>query len=348
MTKKFIAAVLERPSEPLQLKELEIPELQFGQVLVKVHFSGVCRSQLMEVRGERGKDPWLPHLLGHEGSGIVLAVGEGVTKVKCDDHVILGWIKGDGIDAQGARYISDGRIINSGRVTTFSTHTVVSESRLTLMPTGMDMRTAVLFGCAIPTGAGMVLNESNVNTKSTVAVVGLGGIGLSALMTFISLGCTNCVAIDISPDKLAFAKKLGADIYNLNSGIDRVYEELINRTNGGLDFCIESAGRVETIEFAFSILRKSSGKLVFASHPPDGEVIRLSPHELISGKKIVGSWGGGVYPDVDIPKIYNIMRNKMIPLDGLLTKSYNLAQINDALDDLEAGVVFRPLINMGI
>ena len=153
------AAVLEKLGQPLVIKNIELPPLLPGQILVKVLFSGVCRSQLMEVRGKRGNDPWLPHLLGHEGSGIVLAIGKDVTKVKIDDEVILGWIKGEGLDAPGAKYRCGKQIINSGGVTTFCNYTIVSENRLVKKPIGLEFDTAVLFGCALPTGAGMVLNE---------------------------------------------------------------------------------------------------------------------------------------------------------------------------------------------
>ena len=177
MIRNTRAAVLESLGHPLAIRDMKLPELLEGQVLAKVLFSGVCRSQLMEVRGGRGKDPWLPHLLGHEGSGIVLAVGDGVTKVKPGDAVILGWVKGDGLDAAGAKYICGDQIINSGKVTTFCNYTVASENRLVVKPASLPFDTAVLFGCALPTGAGMVLNELRPSVDHTVVVLGLGGIG---------------------------------------------------------------------------------------------------------------------------------------------------------------------------
>ena len=189
MNKYIKAAVLYETGKPLVVQsDIEIPKLNHGQVLVKLLFSGVCRSQVMEVRGGRGDDPWLPHLLGHEGSGIVVDVGEGVTKVKKDDEVILGWLKGEGLDAPGAKYKYGNQVINSGRVTTFCNYSVVSESRLVKKPADLPFDTAVLFGCALPTGAGMVLNELKPSKEQTAVVLGLGGIGLSALMAFIALG----------------------------------------------------------------------------------------------------------------------------------------------------------------
>jgi len=339
------AAVLEKLGKALVIKEVELPELLPGQVLVKVFFSGMCRSQLMEVRGGRGEDPWLPHLLGHEGSGEVLEVGEGVTKIQPGDEVILGWLKGQGLDAPGAKYRCNGQVINSGRVTTFSNHTIVSESRAVKKPDDLPRDVAILFGCALLTGGGMVLNELQPAAGSTVAILGLGGIGLSALMALRAFECKQIIAIDLSDEKLALAKEFGAT-HVVNPTRDDVIDAVLNRTGGGVDFCIESAGTVLSIELGFSLIRKEGGKLLFASHPPEGESIKLAPHELISGKQIAGSWGGGSMPDRDIPRMFQTFRDGNVPLSRLITKRYRLERINEALDDLEAGTVFRPLIVM--
>jgi len=339
------AAVLENLGGPLVIKNITVPGLLEGQVLVKVLFSGVCRSQVMEVRGGRGADPWLPHLLGHEGSGIVLEVGPGVTKVKPDDSVILGWVKGDGLDAAGAKYQCGSQTINSGRVTTFCNFSVVSESRLVIKPPSLPFDTAVLFGCALPTGAGMVLNELKPAADQSVVVLGLGGIGLSALMALKSLGIMTIIAVDISDEKLELATHLGAS-HVFNSSNSTCRQAIQDLTHGGADICVESGGQVATIELGFSLIRKNGGKLLFASHPPDGDMIRLAPHDLISGKQIAGSWGGATQPDRDIPRMHTLFDKAQIPLGSLLTKRYALEQINEALDDLEAGRVFRPLVVM--
>lgn len=345
MIKFTHAAVLLELGKPLSVKKIEIPPLLAGQVLVKVFFSGVCRSQLMEVRGGRGHDPWLPHLLGHEGSGEVMAVGEGVTKVNVGDEVILGWIKGEGLDAPGAKYLCDGQTINSGRVTTFCHHTVVSESRLVKKPAGLPRDVAILFGCALPTGAGMVLNELQPTAGQSIAVLGLGGIGLSALMALRAFECRQIIAIDVSDEKLALAKDFGAS-HTVNPLHQNTKDAVLQLTNGGADICIESAGTIASIEMGFSLIRKGGGKLLFASHPPEGEAIRIAPHDLISGKQIAGSWGGASHPDKDVPRMFQVFHEGHIPLDRLLSKRYRLEEINQALDDLEAGKVFRPLIAM--
>jgi S-(hydroxymethyl)glutathione dehydrogenase/alcohol dehydrogenase len=222
---------------------------------------------------------------------------------------------------------------------------VVSESRLVKKPKELPFDESVLFGCALPTGAGMALNEINPSENDSVIVLGLGGIGLSALMALKALGVKNLMAVDISAKKLKMAKKLGA-IYCLNSMDKNFITNVKEIFPSGADYCIESAGKVSTIELGFSLIKNGGGKLLFASHPAEGETIRLVPHELIAGKQIAGSWGGATNPDRDIPKIFDLFKNKKIPLDILLTKRYKLEQINDALADLEFGRVFRPLIVM--
>ena len=342
---KIKAAVLFELNKPLAIRTLKRRPLESGQVFVKILYSGVCRSQLMEVSGFRGEDRWLPHLLGHEGSGVVEDVGPDVKKFKKGDEVILSWIKGNGIEAQGAIYDSDDAVINSGKVTTFSNYSVVSENRLTKKPKNLGFDAAILFGCALPTGAGMVMNELDVNFESSVVVVGLGGIGLSAIAMLLSLKIKNIMAVDISAKKLDLVESWGVN-HTIDASKPNIKELVEEIFPDGADYCIESAGRVSTIELGFSLVNKNKGKLLFASHPPEGEKIRLSPHELISGKSISGSWGGAIDPDRDIPILYHNFISADFPLDSLLTKPYSLSDINKALEDLESGKVLRPLIKM--
>jgi len=344
--KTTLAAVLEHTCAPLSLKQIELPRLQPGQLLVKILFSGLCRSQLMEIKGKRGEDRWLPHLLGHEGSGIVIDTGAGVTKVKSGDEVILTWIKGKGLDAPGATYKFGNTVINSGPITTFSNYTVVAENRVVVKPPMLSFESSVLFGCALPTGAGMVLNELNIiPTSDSVVVLGLGGIGISALMTLLSIGVKQIIAIDFSDEKLDTVRKWGVE-HCINAADENIMAKVLQLTQNGADYCIEATGSIKGIEQGFSMVRKGGGQLLFASHPSDGETIKLEPHALISGKKIAGSWGGNVHPDRDIPRFHTLFSKASMPLEALLTKRYSLQQINHAFDDLEAGRVFRPLIVM--
>ena len=156
---KTKAAVLYETNKPLVIEEVEIPKLKDGQVLVKVLFSGVCGSQLNEIKGLKGEDKYLPHLLGHEGSGIVEEVGSKVTKVKKGDYVVLCWIKGSGLDAPSCQYTKDNIKINSGAITTFNQYSIISENRLFKIPKEVPPYVAALLGCAIPTGAGIIKNE---------------------------------------------------------------------------------------------------------------------------------------------------------------------------------------------
>jgi S-(hydroxymethyl)glutathione dehydrogenase/alcohol dehydrogenase len=287
-------------------------------------------------------------LLGHEGSGTVIAIGPKVTKVKIGDDVIMGWIVGDGIEAAGAKYkqLHTEKIINSGKVTTFSNYSIVAENRLVKKPKDMEFDVAILFGCALPTGAGMVINELRPLSSHTFVVLGLGGIGISALIALKALGLNSIIAVDHSLEKINFARSL--QIWSvIDSSRQNPHEEIMRLTNGvGADFCIESCGTVSTIELGFSFIKAGSGHLKFASHPPEGDVIKILPHDLIKGKKISGSWGGGVNPDNDIPKIYELLSRSGFLLNKLITKRYYLEEINDALNDLESGNVFRPLIKM--
>ena len=341
------AAILCELNQPLKIHEaIETPEPGPGQVLVKIAYAGVCHSQLMEARGHRGKDPYLPHLLGHEGSGVVQATGEGVTKVRPGDRVILGWIRGLGMDASGIRYRKGADVFNAGAVTTFNDHAVVAENRCIPLPKGIRMDIAVLFGCALPTGAGIVMNTLQPVAGSSVAVFGLGGIGLSALMACGLYDCAKVIAVDVSQEKLDLAREFGAT-HAVDASRSNAVDEVRNLTGGaGADYAVEAAGGARTIEQAFDAVRRGGGFCVFASHPAHGERVSLDPYEMICGKRIAGSWGGECRPDRDVPKLAELYRRGKLPLEKLISRRYRLDDINQALNDLERGAVLRPLIEI--
>ena len=339
------AAVLFECGKLLRIVDgIDVPVPQRGQVHVRLAYSGVCHSQLMEVRGGRGPDRWLPHLLGHEGSGVVMAVGEAVTKVAPGDRVVLGWIKGEGLDAPGPRYRQAEMGFNAGSVTTFNTEAVVAENRCVRVPDGVPLDIAVLFGCAVPTGAGMVFNEALAGPKTRAAVFGLGGIGMIALMALQAAGCVDLIAVDIEPAKLAAARALGVAHVIDARREDPVAAIRLLSDGLGVDCAIDAAGRTQTIEQAFESVRKFGGRCIFASHPASGERISLDPHDLISGKVVQGSWGGGTKPDRDVPRFAALYREGLLPLASLIGKRYALEDINTALDDLASGRAARPLI----
>jgi S-(hydroxymethyl)glutathione dehydrogenase / alcohol dehydrogenase len=347
MSGKTEAAVLYELGKPLRMMTLTIPELKPGQVLVKVSYSGVCHSQLNEVKGLKGEDKFLPHTLGHEGSGVVETIGPGVGKVKPGDKVVLTWIRGSGADVPSALYKrTDGSIVNSGAVSTFMTKSVISENRLVKIPDEMPLREATLLGCAIPTGAGIVINTAKVSEGDTVAIFGIGGVGLSALLAAKFKQASIIIAIDVFDHKLDNALKFGAT-HVINAKNQEALSEILRITDRrGVDCAIECAGKKESMEIAFQSVRDSGGLCVLAGNLPHGERISLNPFDLIRGKRIIGSWGGETQPDRDVPKYVEYYLSGALQLDWLLTHSYSLGDVNQALDDLENGKIGRALIDM--
>ncbi len=342
---KFRAAVLRESGQPLVIEELVAPKLGRGQVLVRLDYSGVCRSQLMEVRGLRGADQWLPHLLGHEGTGQVVEVGSGVTKVGAGDDVILGWIKGQGLDVSGPKYAMSADVINSGAVTTFSEYTIASENRVFARPSSVTGPEATLFGCALLTGAGMALHELVHPSPESILILGLGGVGLSALIGACSVQPALLIAADPSPAKRDLALQLGAT-HALDPSEPDFAATVHALSGGGVEECIESGGTTGSIELGLACVHPKGGALVFASHPPAGERISLDPFELINGKQIRGSWGGAADPDADIPLLAAVVAESGIDLGLLVDASYTLDSINQALADLDGGTVVRPCIDL--
>ena len=304
------AAVLYETEKSLVIENgIEIPPLQAGQVLVKVAYSGICGSQLMEVKGKRGEDAYLPHLLGHEASGWVVDIGSNVTKVKPGDKVVLTWIKGSGADCKGAKYKIGNTTLNSGGVTTFSNYTVVSENRCVILEEGISMELAALLGCAVPTGAGIVFNTLRPGKDASIAIFGVGGIGLSAILGAKMHECSRIIAVDIEDKKLELAKEFGAtDVINCKT--ENPVKKINQITKGqGIDYSIEAAGIAKVVESAFQSIKYNGGLCVIAGHPDCKERIQLDPFDLIRGKKIVGSWGGECLPDKDIPMYVKYYKN---------------------------------------
>lgn len=348
MSSTFSAAVLVETGKPLIIvKDVVVPDLKRGQVLVRLRYAGLCHSQLMEARGYRGVDNYVPHMLGHEGVGSVIEVGPGVSKFKKNDDVVVGWVVGDGAEGGPKSYNSKslGKI-NAGSVTTFSDYSVISENRLYKKPVNTPDRLAVLYGCALPTGVGLVLNELKPRMSSSIVVLGLGGIGLSALMAVKSCKPKTLIAVDVENDKLKLAQQLGA-----SHTINPMEENLLSRVAdivgpGGVDYCVESAGTAQTIEIGFQVIKRKGGELIFASHPKSGSMISIDPFELISGKTIRGSWGGAARPDYDIPKMAAMYESGELALERLISHEYSLDEINEAMNDLENRKIVRAAIRL--
>lgn len=340
---KASAAVLVETGKPLELMELEIPILKEGQALVEVLYSGVCRTQVLECRGHKGEDKFLPHCLGHEGTGKVLEIGKGVTKVKEDDHVLLSWMKGGGYDVPGTVYGSNGNKVNAGAVTTFMNQSVISENRLIKIDGSLPMDQAALLGCAVPTGFGVLRNTLTAKKGDSVAVFGVGGIGQCVVQGAKIAGCDPIIAVDLFDDKLFIAKRLGAT-HIINSSKSDSLEEITKITDGGLDYAVEATGIPQVMAQALSSVRVRGGSVVVIGNAKKGDLLQLDPHELNMGKNIFGTWGGDNDPEIDFPEYIGMFKSGVIDLSPLITRTYALEEINEAIDDLDTGKTLRPII----
>lgn len=335
---KTKAAILFELNKPLRIEEIEVPSLKRGQVLVKMLASGICRTQLNEIKGYKGEDKYLPHLLGHEGSGIVQEIGNGVTKLKKGDFVVVSWMKGKGLEGGPVTYSLNSSIINSGPVATFSRYAVISENRLTVLPDAISPEEGSLLGCAFPTGAGIIFNTLKPMRDNTVTVFGVGGVGLSAVMAAKSCGCKKIIAVDVHDGKLRYAENIGAsDTVSATEG--NIATRIRNMSGGrGTDFAVEASGNRQAMETAFEVL-SDRGVLVIAGNLKSGEKISIDPFGLITGKRITGSWGGDTDPDRDIPGYAHDCLKGRIQLKKLISKRLPFEKINEAISFLEKGEV---------
>lgn len=331
----FKAAILVKPKK-IEINNFKLPiKLRDDQVLIKLKYSGVCGSQIMEYLGKRGRDKYFPHTFGHEAVGTIVKKGRKVKKVEVKDRVILSWIKGKGLDYGGFSLINEkGKKINFGPVSTFSSYTIVSENRVFLQPAKMSDIESVLYGCAIPTGAGMVINQlKDIKKNHKVCLIGVGGIGMAALLTLIKKK-TKIYIIEKNKSKKIFLER-----FKVNFLEKKNFKEFRNY----FDFCIESSGTTIMIEKGFEMIKKN-GTLVFASHPDYSKKIKLNPHDLISGKKIYGSWGGCCKPDKDIKKIFNYFENKNVFSRYSKISFFNLENIENAFRETMSGKINRAII----
>jgi S-(hydroxymethyl)glutathione dehydrogenase/alcohol dehydrogenase len=342
---KTTAAILIEAGQPLELVELEVPPLRPGQVLVEISHSGVCHTQLLEARGHRGPDPFLPHGLGHEATGDILEIGEGVTRCKPGDRVILSWMKARGHDVPGAVYQWNGRAVNAGGVTTFQRLAVVSENRVTRAPADLHPYDAALLGCAFATGSGAALHTAGVQPGESVAVLGAGGVGLCAIAAAAHARAKVIIAIDLRADRLEAARVLGAS-HLINASDENVLDQVKAVAPGGVDAAIEATGRPAVMRQALAMARPRGGRAVIVGNARYGESLEVDPRELNQGKRLLGSWGGDNDPDADFPAYAGLLASGRIDLAPLRSLPYRLEDVNQALDDLESGRVIRPLIDM--
>jgi S-(hydroxymethyl)glutathione dehydrogenase/alcohol dehydrogenase len=340
---KTLAAILVNTKKPLELDEIEIPKLKPGQVLIEIKYSGICHTQLLEVNGHRGEDKFLPHLLGHEGSGVVLETSSNVQKVKKGDHVILSWMKGSGANVAGSVYQWHGKDVNAGAITTFSKLSIISENRLTVIPKEFPLKEAALLGCAVPTGLGAVFNIAKPKPAQSIAIFGCGGVGLCAIQGAKISGCAPIIAIDINEKKLEDAKKLGAT-HTINASKENPIEQINSICK--LDFAIEASGNSKAMQQAFYSVKDQGGQAIIIGNAHHGISVNLDPKHFNMGKNLLGTWGGNNNPDIHFSRYCNLVNYNLLNLNSLTNKIYNINQINQAIKDLENGLVNRPLVEM--
>lgn len=329
----FRAAVLREHYSPLSIETFEKQLPGPGQVLVKMITSGLCGAQINEIDAVKGEDKYLPHFMGHEGYGYVLAIGEGVTKVKQDDHVVLHWRKGSGCDCFGGKYNSSTGTVGSGPVTTFAEQTIVSENRVTLVNKNYKLKNLFpLIGCALSTSYGIV---KNLEKNSKVIIAGAGGLGLAIAFWLKVLGNFSYILIDKDKTKEELSTLFGAKFTTSNniSNLEKA------------NYSIDTTGNVEVISKLFNLL-SNNGSLILVGQPRLGEKLVLeNPLEFFSGKRIFSSDGGDFNPDTDLATIVSyISKNKKLA-DKLVTDTIFLDQINDGFDKLRAGKSGRIIIN---
>jgi S-(hydroxymethyl)glutathione dehydrogenase / alcohol dehydrogenase len=338
------SAILIESKKPLVLGDIDLPEkIEFGQVLVKVCYSSICGAQINEIDAVKGNDKFLPHLLGHEGSGIVEKIGEGVTTTKPGDHVVLHWRKSSGIQSSTPKYSWKGKQINAGWVTTFNEKSVVSENRLTVIPKDFDLRTAALFGCSVTTGFGVVNNDAKIKIGQSVLIFGIGGLGLSIAYASSLISAYPIIGVDIHENKIIMGKKLGLT-HGINANSKNLKDEIYNIIGSeGPDVTFETTGNARIMEQAYEFT-PSDGKTIFVGVPNDKISINSLP--LAFNKTLVASHGGNSIPDKDIPRYIRLIKNKKISLENLITNEFTLPEINKAIDLFRSGKAGRIIIKI--
>ncbi len=335
------AAILVEQRQPLVVDEIELPsQLDCGQVLVRVFYSGICGSQLGEIAGVKGPDKYLPHLMGHEGSGEVLAIGPGVGHVKPGDRVVLHWRKGRGIEAAPAAYAWRGQRLNAGWVTTFNEHAVVSENRLTPLPPDFDMELAPLLGCAVTTGFGAMMNTAGLKIGESVVVFGAGGVGLNVIQAAAMTTAHPIVAVDIFDNRLELARTLGAT-HTINSreldpesGIAPAIRAIVGST--GADVVVDNTGNIALIALAYG-LTQAQGRTILVGVPRAQDDITIHSLPLHFGKVLTGTHGGDGDPSIDIPRYARLEQQGLLRLAPLVTERYALDEINEAVSRMKSG-----------
>ena len=341
------AAVLEALNQPLVVADIGLTPLLRGQVLVKNKVTGICGAQLEEIRGNKGNAGFVPHLLGHEACGIVQEIGDGVAKVKPGEKVCLHWRKGEGIDSDFPRYIYKGREIQSGKVTTFSEYSIVSENRVTSVPHDTPNDLTALLGCALSTALGVIQGAACVRYGESVVVIGVGGIGLNLVRYAVQAGGYPVVAVDIA-DKENLSRKVGAHFF-INRSIfplAKALRDLVGITRA--DVVVATVGDRETIEESVPLL-SGIGRYVMVGQPDLGGSITLTNASHFfegEGKVFMATQSGGFNPTLDIPRYLQMAKGGLLSIEGIITGRTTLDGINAAIAEIRAGKAGRVMIDL--
>ena len=345
--KTMKAAILVEQHQPLVIDQVELPEtLDVGQVLIKIHYSGICGSQLGEIDGVKGGDKYLPHLLGHEGSGEVMSIGPGVRFVSPSDNVVLHWQKSQGIESDPPTYMWKGEKLNAGLITTFNEYAIVSENRVTRIDNSNDMETASLFGCAVTTGFGVVENNAKIRIGESIVVFGAGGIGLNTIQAAALMSAYPIIAVDLHDERLELAKSMGAThlINSKKQDAELVINKLIGEQR--LDVFIDNTGQPSIIEMGYRITN-AKGRVILVGVPRSGNNINIYSLPLHFGKIIQGSHGGEAVPHIDIPRYQKLLNVGYVKLKSLITERFELEEINIAVQRMRSGqLIGRCVIKM--
>lgn len=339
------AAVLTKLDSPLTVAEVGLTSLSYGQVRVRILASGICGAQLAEIRGDKGNSGHLPHLLGHEGCGIVEEIGPEVTRVKVGQKVVLHWRKGDGIESDFPRYLYEGNIISSGKVTTFQEVSIVSENRCTPVPDDTPRELCALLGCGLSTALGTIENEAELKFGESILVVGVGGLGANLILAAKIRGAGNISACDVS-DKARLALAMGATSFT------RPTEYMVRDQYGGplpsFDVIVDTSGSASAMEGCLPLL-KSEGRYIMVGQPrPGADVLMRNAKHMFDGegKSIRATQGGCFNPTRDIPRYIQLFQTGQLKLEQLITHRIPLECINEGLDLVRAGQAGRVLIEM--
>lgn len=340
---KTQAAILVSQNKELIIDEVDIPKLESGQVLVEIKTTRICGSQLGEIDGVKGPDNYLPHLLGHEAGGIVREMGPLVTRLKEGDHVVCHWRPSPGISSPCPTYDWKGTQVNAGHITTFSEYSIISESRLTPINPKYGHDVSALMADTITTGFGVISNDAKVRVGQSVCIIGIGGIGLGAVLGAKLAGAYPIIAVDQFDHKLEKARKCGAT-HSVNTNQITLKDALCDITGKPeVEIMIEGTGNPQVIEEAYERTSKDGTCVLFGVIRFDQKVC-LNTLPLHFGRTLTGSEGGQSQPHLDIPRYLKMMDEGIFDLDGFVSHRCKLEDVNSAISRMRSGESIHTLI----